>query len=143
MKAISHGISCSATTCVNSKNGYHKQYWDKQRRSIKVVLRVGSGRPKLPCRWHDKIREQRNIPNTGYSTAVAIGTPAALKTNAKNRLSFPNSKYDDQVDPTVFALAWMTANPQWTGCTDEALEGSERFTISLYWQSQFWALARR
>jgi predicted phage terminase large subunit-like protein len=27
-------------------------------------------------------------------------------------VSFPNSKNDDQVDSTVFALAWMTANPE-------------------------------
>jgi predicted phage terminase large subunit-like protein len=26
--------------------------------------------------------------------------------------SFPNSKYDDQVDSTVFALAWVSANPE-------------------------------
>jgi predicted phage terminase large subunit-like protein len=28
-------------------------------------------------------------------------------------LSFPNAKYDDQVDSTVFALAWVGANPRW------------------------------
>ena len=27
-------------------------------------------------------------------------------------LSFPNSKHDDQVDSTVFALAWSTLNPE-------------------------------
>jgi len=27
-------------------------------------------------------------------------------------ISFPNSKNDDQVDSTVFALAWVTANPE-------------------------------
>ncbi len=58
-------------------------------------------------------------------------------------LSFPNAKYDDQVDSTVFALAWITENPRWTGWTEESLAGLESFTNSLYWQSQFWALARR
>jgi hypothetical protein len=27
-------------------------------------------------------------------------------------ISFPNAKHDDQVDSTVFALAWITANPE-------------------------------
>jgi predicted phage terminase large subunit-like protein len=35
-------------------------------------------------------------------------------------ISFPNSKYDDQVDSTVFALAWITLNPS-VGWTDESI----------------------
>ena len=30
-------------------------------------------------------------------------------------LSFPSSNYDDQVDSTVYALAWIAENPQYTG----------------------------
>lgn len=58
-------------------------------------------------------------------------------------LSFPNSKYDDQVDSTVFALAWITENPRWTGWTKESVEGLERLTTALWWQSRFWANAQR
>ena len=47
-------------------------------------------------------------------------------------LAFPNSKHDDQVDSTVFALAWITENPRWPGWTKEALEGLERVTNSLW-----------
>jgi predicted phage terminase large subunit-like protein len=45
-------------------------------------------------------------------------------------LSFPNSKYDDQVDSTVFALAWNTMNQQclWT---DEAIANLGRVTAAL------------
>ncbi|HEY1982084.1 MAG TPA: phage terminase large subunit [Xanthobacteraceae bacterium] len=42
-------------------------------------------------------------------------------------LSFPNSKYDDQVDSTVFALAWMTENmsrPLWD---EKSLRGLAHF----------------
>jgi predicted phage terminase large subunit-like protein len=35
-------------------------------------------------------------------------------------LSFPNSEFDDQVDSTVFALAWTTLFPRWEW-TDEAV----------------------
>ena len=30
-------------------------------------------------------------------------------------LSFPSSNYDDQVDSTVYALAWIGENPRWHG----------------------------
>jgi hypothetical protein len=30
-------------------------------------------------------------------------------------LSFPSSNYDDQVDSTVYALAWIGENPRWQG----------------------------
>lgn len=48
-------------------------------------------------------------------------------------ISFPNSKHDDQVDSTVFALAWTTANQRWTGWTDETIEGLNRIYNSLVW----------
>jgi hypothetical protein len=35
-----------------------------------------------------------------------------LDTYLRELLSFPNSKYDDQVDSTVFALAWVTEHPE-------------------------------
>lgn len=38
-----------------------------------------------------------------------------LETYLSELLSFPVSKYDDQVDSTVFALAWIAANPRWIG----------------------------
>ncbi len=38
-------------------------------------------------------------------------------------LAFPNSKYDDQVDSTVFALAWSTSNASSYCWTEEALAG--------------------
>ena len=52
-------------------------------------------------------------------------------------------QHDDQVDSTVYALAWITENPRWTGWTPEAIEGLERFTNALWWDAQFWALAGR
>ena len=55
----------------------------------------------------------------------------------KELISFPNSKHDDQVNSTVFALAWTTENPRWIGWTDGALEGLERFTTALMWQGKF------
>ena len=38
-----------------------------------------------------------------------------LETYLSELLSFPNSRYDDQVDSTVFALAWIAENPRWAG----------------------------
>jgi hypothetical protein len=35
-----------------------------------------------------------------------------LDTYLHELLSFPNSKNDDQVDSTVFALAWVTEHPE-------------------------------
>jgi predicted phage terminase large subunit-like protein len=54
-----------------------------------------------------------------------------LDTYLAELVTFPNSKYDDQVDSTVFALAWSTLNPTWSGWTDEALEGLARFNAGL------------
>src|SRR5215510_12290129 len=44
-----------------------------------------------------------------------------LETYIKELTSFPNSKYDDQVDSTVFALAWSTSS------------GRSRYDTSLSW----------
>jgi predicted phage terminase large subunit-like protein len=46
-----------------------------------------------------------------------------LEVYLRELLSFPNSKYDDQVDSTVFALAWSTLNPPYRGWTKESLDG--------------------
>lgn len=40
-------------------------------------------------------------------------------------ISFPNSKNDDQVDSTVFALAWLGQRSGY-GWTDEGVEALER-----------------
>ena len=53
-----------------------------------------------------------------------------LDTYLTELLTFPNSKYDDQVDSTVFALAWSTLNPSWRW-TEKSLEGLARFTAGL------------
>jgi predicted phage terminase large subunit-like protein len=38
-----------------------------------------------------------------------------LDTYLSEMLSFPSSHYDDQVDSTVYALAWIAENPRWPG----------------------------
>jgi predicted phage terminase large subunit-like protein len=53
-----------------------------------------------------------------------------LDTYLAELVTFPNSKNDDQVDSTVFALAWSTLNPSWPW-TDKNLEGLARFTAGL------------
>ena len=45
-----------------------------------------------------------------------------LEVYIRELISYPNSKYDDQVDLTVFALAWVTLNPRYRGWTDESIE---------------------
>jgi predicted phage terminase large subunit-like protein len=49
-------------------------------------------------------------------------------------VTFPNSKYDDQVDSTVFALAWSTLNPPciWNA---ENLKGLENVFMGLAFDS--------
>ena len=44
-------------------------------------------------------------------------------------LSFPNSKYDDQVDSTVFALAWFTDKYRPHPYTEEAIDGLIKVTL--------------
>jgi len=51
-----------------------------------------------------------------------------LHTYLSELLAFPNSKYTDQVDSTVFALAWTTSKRSSYNLTDEAVEALERFT---------------
>jgi predicted phage terminase large subunit-like protein len=38
-----------------------------------------------------------------------------LESYLSELLSFPSSNYDDQVDSTVYALAWIGENPRWPG----------------------------
>jgi predicted phage terminase large subunit-like protein len=38
-----------------------------------------------------------------------------IDTYLNELLSFPSSNYDDQVDSTVYALAWIAQNPRWRG----------------------------
>src|SRR5262249_26213911 len=45
-----------------------------------------------------------------------------LETYVLELVTFPNAKYDDQVDSTVFALAWSTLNMSKYGWTKESLE---------------------
>ena len=52
-------------------------------------------------------------------------------------LAFPNSKYDDQVDSTVFALAWSMLNPPWHCWTKESLKGLENLTEGLAFSTFF------
>jgi predicted phage terminase large subunit-like protein len=66
-----------------------------------------------------------------------------LETYLLELLSFPNSKHDDQVDSTVFALAWSTLNPKWRGWTDESLKGLQDLTNSLCQDAIFGRLAGR
>jgi predicted phage terminase large subunit-like protein len=44
----------------------------------------------------------------------------------KELLGFPNSKYDDDVDSTVFALAWSTMQRSGYNLTKESSDGLER-----------------
>jgi predicted phage terminase large subunit-like protein len=53
-------------------------------------------------------------------------------------ISFPNSRHDDQVDSTVFALAWATLNPRWKGWTAESVQGLENLTSALMFDRLFW-----
>jgi predicted phage terminase large subunit-like protein len=57
-----------------------------------------------------------------------------LETYLLELVTFPNSKYDDQVDSTVFALGWSTLNPpyRWTA---ESLKRLENVYEALAFQS--------
>jgi predicted phage terminase large subunit-like protein len=54
-----------------------------------------------------------------------------LNTYVLELISFPNSKHDDQVDSTVFALAWSALNVSNYRLTTESLAGLEKLTTSL------------
>jgi predicted phage terminase large subunit-like protein len=60
-----------------------------------------------------------------------------LNTYLLELITFPNSKNDDQVDSTVFALAWSTSNPQWPGWTKESVEGLESLYSGLLFARRF------
>ena len=60
-----------------------------------------------------------------------------LETYLLELVTFPNSKNDDQVDSTVFALAWSTSNPGWHGWTDESLKGLENLCAGLAFNRVF------
>jgi predicted phage terminase large subunit-like protein len=59
-----------------------------------------------------------------------------LDTYLLELVTFPNWKYDDQVDSTVFALAWSTLN-RWHGWTDESLKGLESLCAGLAFNRLF------
>jgi hypothetical protein len=65
-----------------------------------------------------------------------------LEAYLRELISFPNSKYDDQVDSTVFALAWSTLNP-YLGWTKEGLDGYNSLMDALYQDAVFGRLAGR
>ena len=52
-------------------------------------------------------------------------------------LTFPNAKTDDQVDSTVYALAWMTLNLPTCIWNDTALQGFSRFTEAMAFNARF------
>jgi predicted phage terminase large subunit-like protein len=60
-----------------------------------------------------------------------------LNTYLLELITFPNSKNDDQVDSTVFALAWSTSNPRWPGWTKESVEGLESLYSGLLFARRF------
>jgi predicted phage terminase large subunit-like protein len=55
-----------------------------------------------------------------------------LEAYLRELISFPNSKYDDQVDSTVFALAWITLNPPYLGWTDQSIKNYAKLLDSLW-----------
>jgi len=52
-------------------------------------------------------------------------------------VTFPNAKTDDQVDSTVYALAWMTLNLPTCIWNDTALQGFSRFTEAMAFNARF------
>ncbi len=53
-------------------------------------------------------------------------------------VTFPNSKHDDQVDSTVYALAWMTLNSRSYGWDDQRLEGYKRLLEGIAFNRRFY-----
>jgi predicted phage terminase large subunit-like protein len=104
-------------------------------------FRIVQPAPSLPGDKIMRLRSQTAKIEGGY---VLFPKEAPwLAVYLHELLSFPNAKYDDQVDSTVFALAWITENPRWTGWTEGSVKGLESFTNSLWLDAQFWALAGR
>jgi predicted phage terminase large subunit-like protein len=60
-----------------------------------------------------------------------------LDTYLGELISFPNSKYDDQVDSTIFALAWSTSKPRYFGWPDQNLDNHTKFLNSLIMDRYF------
>ena len=52
-------------------------------------------------------------------------------------LTFPNAKTDDQVDSTVYALAWMTLNLPTCIWNDRRLQGLSQFTEAMAFNARF------
>ena len=67
-----------------------------------------------------------------------IGSIAYLR----ELITFPNSKYDDQVDSTVFALAWSTLNPPYLW-TDESIKNFAKVVDGLVMDRYFGLMMRR
>jgi predicted phage terminase large subunit-like protein len=66
-----------------------------------------------------------------------------LEAYVRELLSFPNSKYDDQVDSTVFALAWATLHPRYPGWTDQSIKNFANFVDSFAMDSYFGLMTGR
>jgi predicted phage terminase large subunit-like protein len=64
-----------------------------------------------------------------------------LEAYLRELISFPNSKYDDQVDSTVFALAWSTLNPSYRW-TEQSTNGYAKLLDSLA-MDRFGLMTRR
>ena len=66
-----------------------------------------------------------------------------LEAYLRELISFPNSKYDDQVDSTVFALAWITLNPPYLGWTDQSINNFAKLLDALAMDRYFGLMTRR
>jgi predicted phage terminase large subunit-like protein len=65
-----------------------------------------------------------------------------LEAYLRELISFPNSKYDDQVDSTVFALAWSTLNRPYLW-TDESIKNFAELVDGLVMDRYFGLMTRR
>ena len=65
-----------------------------------------------------------------------------LDTYLRELISFPNSKYDDQVDSTVFALAWSTLNRPYLW-TDQSIDNYAKLLNSLVMDRYFGLMTGR
>jgi predicted phage terminase large subunit-like protein len=65
-----------------------------------------------------------------------------LDTYLRELISFPNSKYDDQVDSTVFALAWSTLNPPYLW-TDQSFDNYAKLLNGLVMDRYFGLMTGR
>ena len=52
-------------------------------------------------------------------------------------VTFPNSKHDDQVDSTVYALAWMTLNLSTYRWDDKSLAGLQNLVNGMAFDLRF------